>query len=136
MKKCLTLMTVCGILCKSSGSVGMADELDSGSSARKGVWVQVPSSAYDKKKVSGFCLRLFFLQSEAFLEPRVQSTLRFGRRRTEVPRTSCAPSSAKSFLTSGFNLRYASVGEELSYLFQEVNRDCRSALFFAFYVKC
>ena len=30
---------------KSSGSVGMADELDSGSSARKGVWVQVPSSA-------------------------------------------------------------------------------------------
>ena len=42
----------------------MADELDSGSSARKGVWVQVPSSAYDKKKVSGFCLRLFFLQSE------------------------------------------------------------------------
>ena len=77
MKKCLTLMTVCGILCKSSGSVGMADELDSGSSARKGVWVQVPSSAYDKKKVSGFCLRLFFLQSEAFLEPRVQSTLRF-----------------------------------------------------------
>lgn len=27
------------------GSVGMADELDSGSSARKGVWVQVPSSA-------------------------------------------------------------------------------------------
>ena len=99
-------MTVCGILCKSSGSVGMADELDSGSSARKGVWVQVPSSAYDKKKVSGFCLRLFFLQSEAFLEPRVQST------------------------------RSATVGKELSYLFQEVNRDCRSALFFAFYVKC
>ena len=114
----------------------MADELDSGSSARKGVWVQVPSSAYDKKKVSGFCLRLFFLQSEAFLEPRVQSTLRFGRRRTEVPRTSCAPSSAKGPENPESNLRAASVGKELSYLFQKVNRDCRSALFFAFYVKC
>ena len=63
----------------------MADELDSGSSARKGVWVQVPSSAYDKKRVSGFCLRLFFLQSEASLAPKVQSMLRFGQRKAEVP---------------------------------------------------
>ena len=54
----------------------MADELDSGSSARKGVWVQVPSSAYDKKKVSGFCLRLFFLQSEASLEPKAANYLK------------------------------------------------------------
>ena len=69
-------------------------------------------------------------------KPRVQSTLRFGRRRTEVPRTSCAPSSAKGPENPGFNLRFASVGKELSYLFQKVNRDCRSALFFAFYVKC
>lgn len=77
----------------------------------------------------------FCFKSEAFLEPRVQSTLRFGRRRTEVPRTSCAPSSAKGPENPESNLRSASVGKELSYLFQEVNRDCRSALFFAFYVK-
>ena len=48
----------------------MADELDSGSSARKGVWVQVPSSII--KETSGDSPEVFFYCTEAIPEPRVQ----------------------------------------------------------------
>ena len=54
-----------------SGSVGMADELDSGSSVGYYVWVQVPSSAL-KRKDLGKRLGLFFCIG-ASLEPKVQS---------------------------------------------------------------
>ena len=60
----------------------MADELDSGSSARKGVWVQVPSSTRPPdelrpifriiKETSGDLLKVFFYCTEAIPEPRVQ----------------------------------------------------------------
>ena len=53
-----------------SGSVGMADELDSGSSVGYYVWVQVPSPAC-KRKDLGRRLGLFFC-SRACLVPKVQ----------------------------------------------------------------
>ena len=39
----------------------MADELDSGSSARKGVWVQVPSSAFIIRRELSFIWKFFFV---------------------------------------------------------------------------
>ncbi len=49
----LCLQLVCSVKCipqyVKSGSVGMADEQDSGSCVGYHVWVQVPSSALAKK---------------------------------------------------------------------------------------
>ena len=54
----------------------MADELDSGSSARKGVWVQVPDELRPIfriiKETSGDSPEVFFYCTEAIPEPRVQ----------------------------------------------------------------
>ena len=53
------------------------------------VWVQVPSSAFNMKD-SGTMPESFLVKAERSLPPESRSPLRSGRRKTEVPRTSCA----------------------------------------------
>ncbi len=56
-----------------SGSVGMADEQDSGSCVVYHVWVQVPSSALKKKDSDEKSFESFFVsEAGVSFEPRVQ----------------------------------------------------------------
>ena len=62
------------------GCGGMADAADSKSAGFTIVWVQVPPSAFEKKKILGKRLGFFFFRSEGLPCPYgPSSTLRFGR---------------------------------------------------------
>ena len=77
------------------GCGGMADAADSKSAGFTIVWVQVPPSAFEKKKILGKRLGFFFFRSEGLPCPYgPSSTLRFGRCKADVHRTSSTPPSA------------------------------------------
>lgn len=96
------------ILSLFCGCGGMADAADSKSAGFTLVRVQVPPSACKKRKTAGKCLWSFFFRSEGHPCPRgSSSSLRFGPRRTDIHRMSCAPPSAEGPHGSCSSLRSA-----------------------------
>ena len=79
------------VVLRFAGVAELADAHGSGPCGSNTVWVQVPSPACNTNGVDEMSAP-FVLHAERVLPQGSRSPLRFGRRKTEVPRTSWAPS--------------------------------------------